>query len=182
MIARLQPVFALGNDRRVVAIQRHNLDGRLFVTPAQFGQRHADEGRIRLQDQADHLDAPIFQVDDMGGAGFLQEADDRIGRLPLGVNDVVGAQFFRGEHKIRVGKLLIAHAGNRDLHAHFFGQATGHQIGVVVVGHGRHHGSLLDPGLFQDPKAVARALHDLGVQLLLGAATFAGFASTTVMS
>ncbi len=172
MIPRLQPVFTLGNDRRVVAIQRHNLEGRLLVAPAQFGQWHADEGRVRLQNQADHLDAPILQVDDMGGAGFLHEADDRIGRLALGVNDVVGAQFFRGEHKIRVGKLLVAHTGNRDLHAHFFGQAAGHQIGVVVVGHGSHHGSLLDPGLFQDPKAVAGALHDLGVQLLLGARDF----------
>ncbi len=155
VIARQQAVVALGDDRDVVAIDGHQLQRRIVVTPAEFGQGHADQRRVFLQNQADQFDAPVLQVHDVRGAALLQQPHDGGGGLTLGLDQVIDAQVLGRQREIRLRILRVAQPGDRHGDAHRFGQPARHQVDAVVVGYGAKHVGPFDAGLAQHLQAAA---------------------------
>ena len=100
LVTREQLVVSFGDDRAMVATDGDDAQRRISIHPAELGQRFMQQRRRSLHKEAQKLNAAIFQFDGVRRAGLVQQADDGVRRLLLGVDDVVSTQFFRRKNEI----------------------------------------------------------------------------------
>ena len=122
-----------------------------------------------VQAHAEQDQLAFGKLDQIGGTGLADEADDGVGSFLLGVDELIDAKFLGAEDKVGGGEFGVADAGDGGFDTQLLGHSTGEQVDLVVGGHGGDEIYLLDADPAQVLQTSAIALGNDDVELFADA-------------
>ena len=164
----VQPVLQLGHEGAVgddeLIAPLGGADQYLcHALPVKVAEAAAEDGILRVQLKADHVDAPAGKGLHGDGRWEAEDPRDLLRRGQVGIDDHIQADLPL-EH-IRVPPVFrVPHPGNGVLCAHAFGDQRAHQVRLVHAGDGDDQVSVPRPGLHQNADGGAVAVDAQHVQ------------------